>query len=183
MVGLEILLAAVLLTSPDSACIAEDDPDIPLLRLALTRLAVAWEILDPADIHHFLGQDHEFARDLHILQTLYRDLRHAPLLGECERFPHRELAEQYLIVNRSYREDLKARIELERANQENLQALHEAEFLFRVWDAVRNSRCAYYTVPARRQYLRELRDLVGPEAFYSGRLPPPVPVWRLPQSP
>jgi hypothetical protein len=32
----------------------------------------------------------------------------------------------------------------------------------------------------RRQALQELRDLVGARAFYSGQLPPHVPLWRIP---
>ncbi len=56
--------------------------------------------------------------------------------------------------------------------------LDETKRLYRVWDAVRDSKCEFYYVTVRRQALRKLRDLVGPEAYEAGDLPPHVPVWR-----
>jgi hypothetical protein len=35
------------------------------------------------------------------------------------------------------------------------------------------------SVDWRRSRLRELREAIGWEAYYEGRMPPPVPVWRL----
>jgi hypothetical protein len=32
----------------------------------------------------------------------------------------------------------------------------------------------------RRQALAQLLELIGPHAYYSGTLPPHVPLWRLP---
>jgi hypothetical protein len=53
----------------------------------------------------------------------------------------------------------------------------------RVWEALETARIA--NLPGRElnkelHYLDTLMSLIGPDNFYAGRLPPPVPVWRLP---
>ena len=57
---------------------------------------------------------------------------------------------------------------------------HEAEVdrLYQIWDTTRDARCEYYYIHVRRGALKKLRDAVGEEAYYSGTLPPHVPVWR-----
>jgi hypothetical protein len=44
---------------------------------------------------------------------------------------------------------------------------------------LRDARCDYYYVAYRRQALQQLREAIGPQAFYSGRMPPHVPLWRI----
>ena len=46
---------------------------------------------------------------------------------------------------------------------------------------LRDARCEHFYVTYRRQSLAQLRDLIGLEAFYTGRLPPHVPLWRIPE--
>ena len=55
----------------------------------------------------------------------------------------------------------------------------EADQLYRVWDAVRDARCDFYYVTARRQALHKLRNAIGDDAYACGALPPNIPVWRL----
>jgi hypothetical protein len=56
--------------------------------------------------------------------------------------------------------------------------MQEADRLYQVWDTVRDARCDYYYVTVRRQALKRLRDMLGSDAYYSGVLPPHVPLWR-----
>jgi hypothetical protein len=58
----------------------------------------------------------------------------------------------------------------------------ETDWLYRIYDALRDARCEYFYVTYRRQALAQLRDLVGMEAYYSGQLPPHVPLWRIPEA-
>ena len=59
------------------------------------------------------------------------------------------------------------------------ECVAEARWCFDCWDAVgagaANERpdAAY-----RLQWLARLRELIGDEDYFAGRLPPPVPVWR-----
>ena len=59
--------------------------------------------------------------------------------------------------------------------------LQETDQLYQIWDTVRDARCEYYYVTVRRQALKRLREALGDEAYFSGRLPPHVPLWRFQQ--
>jgi hypothetical protein len=88
-----------------------------------------------------------------------------------------------LDFNRDYRNDLTKRLAMDRLNGDALQAaILETDQLHKVWQTLLDARCDYYHTTVRRQSLMQLRDLVGPEAFYSGQLPPHVPVWRFPEN-
>jgi len=177
-----LLTAAVLLTAPSGEFeSAESVAAHAGCANALRLLALNLEILDPLETH-VLAHPEEFAADLKVLRGRYREFAAAPRLHECFRLPERALVEDLLAFNRSFQKDLKERLVLDRVHAADLQTtLDETEQLFQVWDAVREARCEYYYVTARRQALQQLRNLVGMDAFYSGQLPPHVPVWRIPE--
>ena len=50
--------------------------------------------------------------------------------------------------------------------------LDETERLYQVWDTVKDARCECYYVPFRARCAKKLRDLIGPDAYYRGVLPP-----------
>ena len=58
------------------------------------------------------------------------------------------------------------------------QAISETDRLYAAWNAVSDTRCDFYYIPARRQAMKRLRDLIGTEAYQMGELPPYVPEWR-----
>jgi hypothetical protein len=170
-----------MLASPPGSVVVSEAPALHASYAATVRVvAIHLEVLDRREQH--LTQSANFAADMKELQGRFQELAGAPFLDECVRFPERMVASDLLAGNRAYQEELKARLILDRIHEDDLRAaLEETEELFRIWDAVREARCDYWFVTARRQALQELRDLVGVEAFCSGRLPPPVPVWRLPE--
>ena len=89
------------------------------------------------------------------------------------------MVNEFLAYNRAYRQhmDLRQPLELVHACEFRL-ALQETDRLYLIWDKVRDARCPYYYVTVRRQALKQLRELVGDDAYYSGNLPPCVPLWR-----
>jgi hypothetical protein len=148
---------------------------------AIRVLAIQWEILDPLETH-ILSQAQDFVADLRVLQSRYHEFAAAPQIQECYRLPERTVVEDLLAFNRCLQKDLKERLALDRIHAADLQAaLEETEQLFQIWDAVREARCEYYYVTARRQALQQLRNLIGMDAFYTGQLPPHVPLWRIPE--
>jgi hypothetical protein len=177
-----LLTAVVLLTAPPGdyeapEAVAAHADCAGAVRL----LAIDLEILDPLETH-ILANPKEFAADLKVLRGRYQEFAAAPRLHECFRLPERALVEDLLACNRSLQKDLKDRLALDRIHAADLRiALEETEQLFQVWDAVREARCEYYYVTARRQALQQLRRLVGMDAFYTGQLPPHVPLWRIPE--
>ena len=86
---------------------------------------------------------------------------------------------EFLAFNRAYRQHIDIRQPGEPASWWELRsALQETDHLYQIWDTVRDARCEYYYVTVRRQALKRLREMLGEEAYYSGRLPPYVPMWR-----
>ena len=183
MFSLDYFLAVALLASPpDSAEMLACPQVFPLVKPTLQRLAIQWEILDPREVRYVLTRPEDFASDLKLLQRRYQDLNTAPPLQDCMRFPDRALVSDLLAFNRAYRQHLDSQQSVELVRWWELrEAIQETDRLYQVWDTVRDARCEYYYVTVRRQALKRLRDTIGPESYYTGRLPPHVPTWRFQQ--
>jgi len=177
----DFLLAAVLLTTSPGVTEAPPAADRwAEVRDGVQQLAIRWELLDPRETHYLLARREEFSVDVNLLRRRYQELKDAPRLADAERLPTKQLAEDMVKANRAFRAGINDRRALELDRAELLNAvLYEADQLYRVWDAVRDAKCEFYYVSARRQALRKLRDTLGDDAYARGELPPNVPVWRL----
>jgi hypothetical protein len=180
MVGLDSLLVLSLLTSPTSAPDPAITPQVfALNRPAMQALAVQWEILDPRETRYILARAEDFISDLNLLRRRHHDLADGPSLQDGLRFPDRDVVNDLLAFNRAYRQHLTMRQPVELVRCWELRAaLQETDYLYQIWDTVRDARCDYYYVTVRRQALKKLRKMLGDEAYYFGRLPPHVPLWR-----
>jgi hypothetical protein len=179
MLTCDLLLAAALLTAP-----ADSEPNVTpdlfgTVAPAVQRLALKWEILDPLETRYVLTRPEDFVRDLKLLQRRYHELANAPPLHDASRFPDRATVSELLAFNRAYRQNMESRQAVELLHwAEFRQAVNEADRLYQIWDTVRDARCDYYYVTVRRHALQKLRDTLGAEEYYAGKLPPHVPVWR-----
>jgi hypothetical protein len=180
MFPLNYALAAVMLSTPAEPAEPHDTMDcLATARPALRNLCLYWEILDPREVRYVLTRAEDFPCDLKLLRRRFADLSDAPPLYDCMRFPDRNLVNDMLTFNRAYKQHLENRQALELSNAWELhEMLLEVDRLFQVWDLVRDTRCDYYYVTVRRQALKKLKESIGDEAYYSGRLPPHVPVWH-----
>jgi hypothetical protein len=177
----KFVFATVLLSAPDGEELPKANHLHAWLGSAVQGVAISWELLDPREFRLLGHEAVDFARDLKILQGRYQELAGAPLLEECDRFPEREVIRALIKSNRAYRNDLDHQLALDRLHTEDLRAaILETDQLHRVWEALLDARSDYYHTTVRRQSLKHLRDMVGAESFYSGQLPPHVPVWRFP---
>jgi hypothetical protein len=183
MYGFKMLVAFALLTTPpDTPEPAELAEAALTLRPALQQLAVQWEILDPREVRYMLTRPEEFRSDLNLLRRRYQDLGDAPGVHDCDRFPDRATISEMLAFNRAYRQHIDVRQPVERAHWWDYQAaIQETDHLYQVWETLRDARCEYYYVHARRQYLKKLRELIGEDDYYTGKMPPYVPLWRFQQ--
>lgn len=176
----DLALAAVLLTAPSDVPVPTVSPeDYARLRPAVQQIAQLLEIVDERELSFMLLRVEDFEREVHELRRRHEICRDAPPLADSYRFPDRAFVSELLSFNRSYRQHLDACLTAETVRWwEMHEAIQETDRLYHVWDTVRDTRCEYYYVSARREALKRLRDMVGPEAYYSGCLPPHVPVWR-----
>ena len=98
--------------------------------------------------------------------------------AELRRFPPHELVQEYLAFNRAYQAHLESRRLLAQHHAEEISAvLWETRLLYWTWDKL-DDAWASCTEAARWDALGDLRVLLGDDAYYSGRMPPPVPLWR-----
>jgi hypothetical protein len=180
MFGFAQLLAWIALTAPPALVDLLLSPQVfQLVRPALSATALHLEILDPREVRYILIRPDDFHSDLNLLRRRFTDLQDAPALSDGRRFPDTETVNQLIAFNRSFRQHLCLRRPVEHSRLGEIQdAVREADELYHIWDTVRDTRCQYYYVTVRRQALKKLRDMLGAEAYYSGRLPPPVPLWR-----
>jgi hypothetical protein len=183
MTLMEMTLAMTLLTSPPDTLELPDCMALHhVLAPAVKRLAMEWELLDPRE-DIILGNAQDFASDLKILQGRFEEYHNAPRVAEVERFPGRDLVGDMLSFNRSYRDSVNNRLDLDMVHADELRTIiAETDVLYRMYDALREARCEYYYVFYRRQALAQLRDMIGMEGFYGGQLPPHVPLWRIPEA-
>jgi hypothetical protein len=173
------LAVALLTTSPDVPVHPNMANDYAYLLPTMHAVAISWEIYDPRQERDFEYRRDDFPDHLKSLREWQRDLRDAPPLHDCQRFPERSLINDMLAFNRTYRRQLANREKLDVAFADDLRAaVAETDRLHDIWDLVRDARTDFYYVPVRRGALKKLRELVGSEVYYSGCLPPHVPVWN-----
>ncbi len=149
------------------------------VRPVLQSIAIEWELLDPRETRYVLSRPEDFSGDLKLIRRRFGELHDAPPSQDCMRFPDRNLVNDLLKFNREYRQYLEARQATEAMYWWQLrETMVECDRIYQVWDMVREANCDYYYVTVRRQALKKLRDNLGDQAYYSGVLPPHVPVWR-----
>ena len=174
-----VLAAALLTTPPEVTEPPLDAADWPAVQEAVQSLAVQWEILDPREVRYVMARPEDWENDLTLLRRRYQELKDAPKLCDSQRFPDRGTVNELLAFNRAYRRHLDSRQALEQDRSQCLRAaLKETDWLYQVWDSVRDARCEYYYITVRRQALKRLRQTIGAEAYDAAELPPYVPLWR-----
>ena len=105
-----------------------------------------------------------------------------PPLCDLQRLPPAPVAREAIAFNRRCHRVLATRADTElHREQWWTDVLSETDQLYYVWDALADAHNESQSIAFRRQSLGRLRELIGSEAYYSGRLPPSVPVWRFPR--
>jgi hypothetical protein len=180
MSGSELALAASLLVVCPGTPYPEIDRETwPAVQSAVWTVAINWELMDPRETNFLFSRYEDMTNDLDILRKRNYELKGAPLVNDSARFPSRTAVNEMINFNRALRNHIDGRQHLETDRSELYrEMIRETDRLYSVWDAVRDSRCDSFYVTTRRLALKRLRDMIGPEAYYTGNLPPYVPTWR-----
>lgn len=101
----------------------------------------------------------------------------SPRLWELSRFPSWEEARVGVDASRAYRNyaDNRGQVLLHHADHFR-DATSSASRIHAIWEALQDATCDNYWVTQRRQALGYLRELLGDEDFYSGRMPAFAPL-------
>jgi hypothetical protein len=162
----------VLLLSPVAPPVPHQAP--PPAWDALKRVALQLEVVGP----HERWID-DFRSEVDYCRRHFQELVYAPPLSDCERLPPLYLARECTCFSSGYQRYLELRRQVCLYREEELsEALHEAQELCIVWGLVETAASTSQSWASRRRALLELRDRLGPEAYYAGNLPPCVPLWR-----
>lgn len=154
------LVAVSLLVTPADTPEVTPTEDFPSLRECLVTLAVEWELLDPRETTHTFTQPADFLSDLDLMRRRYAELRDAPRVVECLRYPPRWYAEEMMALNR----EVKRYVETI-ANCYPAQAgecgiwLRSLDASYHYWDLVRDAQVDYYHTTVRRRALRLLKEM------------------------
>jgi len=166
-------------TQADTEEVADAYDAFVTVRPVVQSVAIEWELLDPRETRYVLSRPEDFSGDLKLIRRRFGELHDAPPSQDCMRFPDRNLVNDLLKFNREYRQYIEARQATEAMYWWQLrETMVECDRIWQVWDTVREASCDYFYVTVRRQALKKLRDTLGDQAYYSGVLPPHVPVWR-----
>jgi hypothetical protein len=179
------VLAVALITSPEDVSHSFFEPgDVSYLGKNwpvaenIQNLALDWELLDPLEKRYVLTNPVDFERDVKSIQVRYEKLHDAPFIVDANRFGTRDLAFEAKTFNVAYISQIQHNLAISYDKEYWRQSLEETRHLYKVWDLVYDSHCKHYYVTVRREALKNLRDAIGEDAYYSGKLPPPVPLWR-----
>lgn len=186
---LDCFLALFLLTAPvPDATAAWALEQMPQLQSSVLAAAVELELADPRETtwifqpwEPYETDATEYRRGLDLLRGRHRELAGAPPLRDCLRFPPHASIEPQISFNRAHRDWLVGQREVEpyTTDQQLWQDwIDETDEIHAVLIRARNAQCDYWHVPQRREELGQLRELLGLDAFYSGRLPPAAPFGR-----
>ena len=136
--------------------------------------------VDPREVKYVLSNPQCFQQDFNLIKCRYKKLYDAPFVVDCQRFPARSDCYDAKSYNRFYKQHIEFKLQVSVYQNKEFwrQTLQETDYLYQVWDTVSDSRSEYYYVTVRREALKNLRDMIGEDAYYTGELPPYVPLWR-----
>jgi hypothetical protein len=165
-------LVVLIVLSPVEVPVNPDAP--PEAWQALKTISLELEVVGP---HERWVPD--FRSEVRYVRAHVRALQDAPSLNDCEWLPSAETVADGCRFSEQYQMHLQTQMnQMPHREQEIGQALEESRRLYRVWDTVRRAALPQESWVSRRRALGQLRDALGDEAYYSGQLPPCVPVWR-----
>jgi hypothetical protein len=165
-------LVLLLLVSPVEPPVPRQAPE-PLWE-ALKRVSLMLEIVGP---HERWRSD--FQAELRYVRYHWRELLDAPPWTDSLRLPPAGVAADCCCWNLAYQEYARNRRWMCRHRwDEYTVCLEEARQLYLVWKTVLEAADVSNSWVHQRRGLRKLRELIGPEAYATGTLPPAAPVWR-----
>lgn len=137
---------------------------------ALQAAALQLEIVSPAE-----RWIEDFRSEVNYVRRHARELRTAPPLDDCRLLPPRYVALIGHVMNLEHQHHLEARRRAELHHADGLDdALQAARQAGEVWELIDKATKEEGSWVCRRRSLAALRELLGPEAYYSGWRPPPV---------
>lgn len=146
-----------------------------LLMTPLREKAIRDEVMDRRETW-VLSKPESFLEDLLWLGNQYDAAKDCPRMWELGRFPGYEEALASIEQSRAFQSYADARHKLIPYRDVYREAWSQAQLPCQAWSHLRDARSEFSWVRTRRQSLKQLREILGDDDFYSGRMPPPAPL-------
>jgi hypothetical protein len=145
--------------------------------------AAFWKELKALAMHLEIVGPHErwiddWRSEVGYVRRHWQELATAPPLADAARFPDPAIVKECRNFNRAYERLLEARIDALHDQEKMLQALRETHTLGHVWALLETATSENQSWVCRRRSLMYLREILQPEAYYAGKLPPAAPLHR-----
>lgn len=101
-----------------------------------------------------------------------------PAMTDLARFPHAEVAAATYEFAREHVEWARAQQAMHPWEPSWCRWIEEAEHCRECWHQLWIAAIEDDGTYSRVEALRELKDLIGPDAYRAGHMPPPAPWWR-----
>jgi len=168
---MEAILAVLLILSPLDAPVPSGGD---FLCPAVVSVGTQLEICDG-------GTREELSSAVYTLRYRYAEMQDCPWLETLGNLPRGKWIDECLALNWQFQQDLRARLNLTGFHEEQFkEALYEAEQLYAIWQWLFLATAENYGVCDRREALRNLREAIGHDAFWSGQVPFCLPLHRIP---
>lgn len=122
-----------------------------------------------------------FVENILYLSNCWTEIKDAPPLSDLNFLPY-ELCNGNMEFNRKYALDIYNKLSFYLDSNPNYDyynnILNETNIIYNIWTNLYYSNANYYSVYTRRLFLKEVREQIGYENYYSGNMPPSVPIWR-----
>lgn len=164
---MERLLIALLLLFPWEICPEKASTE---MWDALRETALECEVVGP---HETWGQ---FDTEISYVKRHLRNTINAPPIIDGERFS--DLAPPMLKFNAAYQSYCSFNYQTATDQEEWYKISQETEKLSHIWELVNTAGEKNGSWAHRRAAMQKLRAALGDENYYSGNLPPAVPIWR-----
>jgi hypothetical protein len=163
-------LICLFIASPVSLPLPKESPQ---LLKSLKAFNLLYEIAGPHERYVGLGVEIQYTR------RHYRELKDAPPLSDCDRFPSHAVAYHCSRANYCYRQQLEARLAFDLwRNEDGRRELRAWWDAGSAWDELATARNEGQTWVMRRRALARLKWWLGDEDFYAGTMPAALPVPR-----
>lgn len=160
-----------LILSPADPEISSQAP--PQAWQALKEISLALEIVGP---HENWASD--FRSEVRYVRHYWRLLQNAPRLADCHSLPANADACEQCRFNEEYQCLLQTQQVIFIHRSDDLaEMLRQTRQLYQAWDCLRRANAVNQAWAYRRRMLGQLRDTIGMDAYYSGRMPPCIPLW------
>lgn len=106
-----------------------------------------------------------------------------PPLTDLECFPSAEMADDACIFLSTRNDSLTLKLDFDLNREARItEEIDDNRAIANAWQLLTNSHKGYWTDFDRRQALQDLKDLIGPHAYFAGQMPHPLGKLRPNQS-